>query len=60
MQGISTQARDALESYSWSRNNVRELEREIQRAMIRVQDGDEIDTSHLFGDEVNEIQCIGI
>lgn len=48
VQGISTQARDALESYSWSRNNVRELEREIQRAMIRVQDGDEIDTSHLF------------
>ena len=27
---LRTQARDALEALSWSRNNVRELEREIQ------------------------------
>ena len=48
IQGISTQAKDDLEAYSWKQNNVRELEREIQRAMIRVQDGTEIHSDHLF------------
>jgi len=35
VQSIDPDALKELESYDWSRNNVRELEREIQRAVVR-------------------------
>ena len=46
---ISPSALRLLESYDWHQNNVRELQREIQRALVRVADGQtELLPEHLF------------
>ena len=48
VQSISHKALEKLESHSWSENNVRELEREIQRAVVLAQNGQTIDESMIF------------
>ncbi len=46
---ISPSALTMLESYDWHHNNVRELQREVQRALVRVPvEETELDKEHLF------------
>ena len=48
VQSISAQALQRLEAYDWDRNNVRELEREIQRAVVRAQERTILEEDMLF------------
>ena len=49
VRSISADALHILERYDWHRNNVRELQREIQRALVRAKPDDvELLPIHLF------------
>ena len=49
VRSISADALQILEGYDWHRNNVRELQREIQRALVRARpDEVELLPKHLF------------
>ena len=49
VQSISAEALKILEGYDWHRNNVRELQREIQRALVRAKAEDiELLPIHMF------------
>lgn len=48
---ISQEALALLESHDWRRNNVRELDREIQRALVYCINVDELPASLLFRDQ---------
>ena len=48
---ISQEALALLESHDWRRNNVRELDREIQRALVYCTNIDELPASLLFRDQ---------
>jgi DNA-binding NtrC family response regulator len=48
VQRISSSALRRLESHDWIQNNVRELEREIQRAVVRAGDATVLDETMLF------------
>ena len=49
VRSISAEALKILEGYDWHRNNVRELQREIQRALVRAKPGDvELLPAHMF------------
>ena len=49
VRSISADALQILEGYDWHRNNVRELQREIQRALVRARPDDvELLPIHLF------------
>jgi transcriptional regulator with GAF, ATPase, and Fis domain len=47
LAGITKEAMDALRSYDWADNNVRELENEIRRIVIYADDGEAIRLDHL-------------
>ena len=49
VRSISAEALKILEGYDWHRNNVRELQREIQRALVRAKPNDvELLPVHMF------------
>lgn len=53
VQSISQKALQKLEGYSWCENNVRELEREIQRAVVLAQDSHTLEEHMVFASHTN-------